>query len=306
MALTYKFLISVGIDERRLRFRQHMRTERAHYATDCWDAEVLLEGLGWIEIVGIADRTSYDLTAHQKRSEVDLSVFIPFEKPITVKKTIVTPDMKTIGPKFKGKAGKIMAALKAMKPEELDRPEVRLDIDGEEIVIEASLFKHETVDVDINGENIIPHVVEPSYGIDRTLYSVLDHAYDEEIVEGEERIVLRLDRKVAPITVAVLPLLSREPLASRAAEITKDLKSAGFFVEYDDSGTIGKRYRRNDEAGTPFCVTVDFDTIEGDGTVTVRDRDSMAQVRIPAADLSGLLSELLCTGKPLEGYGKKV
>jgi glycyl-tRNA synthetase len=192
-----------------------------------------------------------------------------------------------------------------MKPEELDRPEVRLAIDGEEIVIEASLFKHETVEVDVNGENVVPHVVEPSYGIDRILYSVLDHAYDEEIVEGEERIVLRLDRKVAPITVAVLPLLSRDPLASRAAEIARDLKGAGFFVEYDDSGTIGKRYRRNDEAGTPFCVTVDFDTIE-DGTVTVRDRDSMAQVRVPAADLAGLLSELLCTGKPLEGYGKKV
>jgi glycyl-tRNA synthetase len=266
---------------------------------------VFLEGLGWIEIVGIADRTSYDLTAHQKRSEVDMSVFIPFEKPLKVKKTIVTPDMKTIGPKFKGKAGKIMAALKAMKPEELEKPEVRLTIDGEEVVIESSLFRHETVEVDVNGENIIPHVVEPSYGVDRILYSVLEHAYDEEIVEDEERIVLRLDRKVAPITMAVLPLLSREPLTGRAAEITKDLKSAGFYAEYDDSGTIGKRYRRNDEAGTPFCVTVDFETIE-DGTVTVRDRDSMAQVRIQAADLPGLFSELLCTGRPLEGYGKKV
>ena len=306
VALTHQFLVGVGIDPARLRFRQHLRTERAHYATDCWDAEVLLDGLGWIEIVGIADRTSYDLTAHAKRSEMDLSVFIPFEKPLKVKKTVVTPDMKTIGPRFKGKAGKIMAALKAMKPEELDKPEVRLTVDGEEVAIESSLFKHETVEVDVNGENVVPHVVEPSYGVDRILYSVLDHAYAEEIVQDEERVVLRLDRKVAPITVAVLPLLSKDPLASRAAEIAKDLKGAGFFVEYDDAGTIGKRYRRNDEAGTPFCVTVDFDTIEKDSTVTVRDRDSMAQVRYPAADLAGLFSELLCTGKPLEGYGKKV
>jgi len=305
VALTYKFLASVGIDEHRLRFRQHVCTERAHYATDCWDAEVLLDRFGWVEIVGIADRTSYDLTAHAKRSEIELSVFVPFEKPIKVKRTAVTPDMKTIGPKFKGKAGKIMAALKAMKPEELDKPEVRLSIDGEEVVIDSSLFKHETVEVDVSGENVVPHVVEPSYGIDRILYSVLEHAYDEEIVDGEERIVLRLDRTVAPITVAVLPLLSREPLAGRAAGIAKDLKAAGYFVEYDDAGTIGKRYRRNDEAGTPFCVTVDFDTME-DGTVTVRDRDSMAQVRVPAEDLPGLFSELLCTGKPLEGYGKPV
>jgi glycyl-tRNA synthetase len=305
VALTYQFLASVGMDGRRLRFRQHMRTERAHYATDCWDAEVKLDRFGWVEIVGIADRTSYDLTAHAKRSEVDLSVFIPFEKPMKVRKTVVTPDMKTIGPKFKGKAGKIMAALKAMRPEELEKPEVRLDIDGEEVVIESGLFKHETVEVDVNGQNVVPHVVEPSYGIDRILYSVLEHAYDEEIVEGEERIVLRLGRAVAPITVAVLPLLSREPLTGRAAEIAACLKGAGYFVEYDDSGTIGKRYRRNDEAGTPFCVTIDFDTME-DGTVTVRDRDSMAQVRVPADSLAGLLSELICTGKPLEGYGKKV
>ena len=116
---------------------------------------------------------------------------------------------------------------------------------------------------------------------------------------------MRFDRTVAPITVAVLPLLSREPLTGKAAAIARELKDSGYFVEYDESGTIGKRYRRNDEAGTPFCVTVDFDTLE-DGTVTIRDRDSMAQIRYPAADLPTLFSELLCTGKPLEGYGKKV
>ncbi|HMK45306.1 MAG TPA: glycine--tRNA ligase, partial [Methanocella sp.] len=305
VALTYQFLISVGVDSKRLRFRQHMKTERAHYATDCWDAEVLLDRFGWVEIVGVADRTSYDLTAHQKRSEVDLSVFIPFEKPMKIKKTIVTPNMGVIGPRFKGKAGKIMAALKAMKPEDLDVPEVCLDIDGEKIIIDSGLFDHKTVDVDVNGENVIPHVVEPSYGVDRILYSVLEHAYDEEIVGDEERIVMRFDRRVAPITVAVLPLLSKEPLTGKAAEIAGELKAAGYFIEYDDSGTIGKRYRRNDEAGTPFCVTVDFDTIE-DGTVTVRDRDSMAQIRYPAASLAGLFGELLSNDRPLEGYGKSV
>jgi glycyl-tRNA synthetase len=236
---------------------------------------------------------------------VDLSVFIPFDTPMKVSKTVVTPNMGVIGPRFKGKAGKIMAALKAMKPEELDKPEVRLNIDGEEIVIPSDLFDHKTAEVEINGENVIPHVVEPSYGIDRILYSVLEHAYDEEIVDKEERTVMRFDRTVAPITVAVLPLLSKDPLASRAADIASDLKASGYFVEYDESGTIGKRYRRNDEAGTPFCVTVDHQTIE-DGTVTIRDRDSMAQIRYPAAGLADLLSELLCSGKPLEGYGNKV
>ncbi|BAI60220.1 glycyl-tRNA synthetase [Methanocella paludicola SANAE] len=305
VALTNVFLATVGIDPKRLRFRQHMRTERAHYATDCWDAEVLLERFGWVEIVGIADRTNYDLTAHQKRSEVDMSVFVPFEKPMKVTRTIVTPDMKVIGPKYKGKAGKIMAALKAMKQEELSKPEVVLNIDGEDIVIPSSLFEHKTVEEDVSGENVLAHVVEPSYGVDRTLYSALEHAYGEEIVKGEERIVLRLARSVAPITAAVLPLLSKEPLAGKARAIALDLKEKGFFIEYDESGTIGKRYRRNDEVGTPFSITIDFDTMEDD-TVTIRDRDTMSQVRVPVKDLSSVLGELLASDRPLTDFGKKV
>lgn len=305
VALTYRFLICVGIDPGRLRFRQHMKTERAHYATDCWDAEVLLDRFGWVEVVGIADRTNYDLTAHQKRSEVDMSVFIPFDKPMKVARTIVTPKMSVIGPKFKGKAGKIMAALKSMSSEELNKPEVRIDIDGEEIVIDSSLFEHKTVEEEVNGESIIPHVVEPSYGVDRILYSVLEHSYDEEMVDNEERTVLRFTRAVAPISVAVLPLLSKEPLTGKAEAIADELKRKGFFVEYDDSGTIGKRYRRNDEAGTPFCVTVDFDTMEDD-TVTIRDRDTMVQVRVPVKDLASLLGELISSGKPLLEFGKRV
>lgn len=305
VALTNVFLTIVGVDPKRLRFRQHMRTERAHYATDCWDAEVLLERFGWVEIVGIADRTNYDLMAHQKRSEVDMSVFVPFDRPMKVTRTIVTPDMKVIGPKYKGKAGKIMAALKSMPQAELNKPEVVLDIDGENITIESTLFEHKTVEEDVSGENVLAHVVEPSYGIDRILYSALEHAYGEEMVKGEERIVLRLSRAVAPITAAVLPLLSKEPLTGKARAIALDLKDKGFFIEYDESGTIGKRYRRNDEVGTPFSITIDFDTMEND-TVTIRDRDTMSQVRVPAKDIAVVLSELVSSDKPLTDFGTKV
>lgn len=305
VAITHQFLISVGIDVNRLRFRQHLKTERAHYATDCWDAEIKLDRFGWVEVVGIADRTDYDLNAHQKRSEVDLSVFIPYEKPVKVRKTVVTPNMGVIGPKYKGKAGKIMAALKSMPQAELEKPEVNLNIDGEEISIDNSLFEHKVVEVDVNGENIIPHVVEPSYGIDRILYSVLEHAYAEDIVDNEERVVMRFARSVAPVTIAVLPLLSKEPLTGKAVEISKALKLKGLIVEYDESGTIGKRYRRNDEAGTPFSVTIDFDTME-DNTVTIRDRDSTEQVRVPVDSLPEIFNELLSTEKPLTSFGIKV
>jgi glycyl-tRNA synthetase len=305
VALTHAFLTMVGIDPARLRFRQHMKTERAHYATDCWDAEVLLERFGWVEVVGIADRTDYDLTAHQRRSEADMSVFVPFEKPVKVSRTIVTPNMAVIGPRYKGKAGKIMAALKAMPQSELSKPEVRLSIDGEEIVIESSLFEHKTVYEDVSGENVLAHVVEPSYGIDRILYSLLEHAYHEEVVRGEERIVLRLARPIAPITAAVLPLLSREPLTGMARKIASDLKNKGFMVEYDESGTIGRRYRRNDEVGTPFSITIDYETIDDD-TVTIRDRDTMSQVRVPVKDIPRVLGELLASDRPLTDFGEKV
>ncbi len=305
VALTHVFLVTVGIRPEKLRFRQHLTTERAHYATDCWDAEVLLQRFGWVEVVGIADRTNYDLTAHQKRSEVDMSVFIPFEKPLKVERTIVTPNMGVIGPKYKGKAGKIMAALKAMPQAELSKSEVKLDIDGEEITIESSLFEHKTIMEEVTGESLIPHVVEPSYGIDRILFSALEQAYAEEMVKGEERIVLRLARQVAPVTAAVLPLLSKEPLAGRARQIALDLKEKGFYIEYDESGTIGKRYRRNDEIGTPFSITIDFDTMEDD-TVTIRDRDTMDQVRVPVKDIAGTLRELVNSDRALSEFGKKV
>jgi glycyl-tRNA synthetase len=305
VALTNVFLAMVGIDPGRLRFRQHMRTERAHYATDCWDAEVLLERFGWVEVAGIADRTNYDLAAHQKRSEADMSAFVPFERPMKVSRTVVTPNMAVIGPKYKGKAGKIMAALKAMPQPELNKPDIVLDIDGEKIVIERELFEHKTVQEEVAGENIMAHVVEPSYGIDRILYSALEHAYGEEMVRGEERIVLRLARTVAPITAAVLPLLSKEPLAGKARAIALDLKDKGFFIEYDESGTIGKRYRRNDEIGTPFSVTIDFETMDND-TVTIRDRDTMSQVRAPVKDLARVLGELATSDKPLTDFGEKV
>jgi glycyl-tRNA synthetase len=116
---------------------------------------------------------------------------------------------------------------------------------------------------------------------------------------------MRFARSVAPVTIAVLPLLSKEPLTGKAVEISKALKLKGLIVEYDESGTIGKRYRRNDEAGTPFSVTIDFDTME-DNTVTIRDRDSTEQVRVPVDSLPEIFNELLSTEKPLTSFGIKV
>ncbi|NTU98858.1 glycine--tRNA ligase [Candidatus Falkowbacteria bacterium] len=148
---------------------------------------------------------------------------------------------------------------------------------------------------DDEGNKFVPHCIEPSFGLTRTLLAVLSEAYnEEEVKEGDVRTVLKFKPALAPIKVAVFPLLKNKPeLVSKAREVYADLKKE-LMCEFDDNGNVGKRYRRQDEIGTPFCVTIDFDTLEK-GVVTVRDRDTMEQTSVKVEDLKcylqGKLSE---------------
>ncbi len=138
-------------------------------------------------------------------------------------------------------------------------------------------------------ERWIPYVVETSVGADRCTLALLCNAYDEETVEGETRVVLRFKPALAPIKAAVLPLVKKDGMPEIADRIYHDLKGH-FPVFYDDGGAIGRRYRRQDEVGTPFCLTIDGQTKE-DNSVTVRHRDSMKQERVDASKLAGFLAE---------------
>ncbi|MGE5832692.1 MAG: glycine--tRNA ligase [Methanomicrobiales archaeon] len=289
IALTHEILVTIGVDPARLRFRQHLATERAHYAADCWDAEALSGRFGWVELVGIADRTDYDLRAHAGVSGVALTAYIPLETPRMERRRRVIPDMKALGPKFRGKAKEVADALVQADPGP-DGAEVT--VGGEKIAIPASLYQVREEEVEVRGVEVMPHVIEPSYGIDRMCYAVLEHSYGEDTVEGELRRVLRLPSAVAPVQAGVFPLVSRDGLDRMATEIAAGLTRAGIFVEFDESGAIGRRYRRQDEIGTPFAVTVDYQSIE-DGTVTVRERDGMTQVRVKKDALAGVLSDLI-------------
>lgn len=140
-----------------------------------------------------------------------------------------------------------------------------------------------------NNERYIPFIIETSAGLTRTVLMILCDAYDEDEVEGEARTVLRLHPKVAPVTVALLPLMKKDGLASLAKDIQNELRE-DFSTDYDQGGAIGRRYRRQDEAGTPFCVTVDYQTKE-DKTVTLRFRDSTKQVRVAQAELKNRLRQ---------------
>ena len=305
VARTYQFLLAVGVSPERLRFRQHKSDEMAHYAADCWDAEVLLDHLGWIEIVGVADRTDYDLKAHAAQSKVSLTVFVHYDQPVKRKKLVVKPDMKALGPRFKGQAKTVAEALKAMSVEDLKGDKIIVQVGGEPVEIDPSLVSYETVVEEIRGEEIVPHVIEPSFGIDRIVYTVMDHSFYEDVVDGEPRSVLKFNSKVAPVDVAILPLMDRDVLVKPSKAVLDGLRSRGIRVDYDTSGSIGRRYRRNDEVGTPYCVTIDYETLE-QGTVTIRDRDSMKQVKLDAQRLIGVLEELLAGDRKFEDAGVPV
>ncbi len=296
LALTHDILVKVGIRPDRIRFRQHLSDERAHYATDCWDAEFFSDRFGWVELVGIADRTDYDLRAHATHSGLSFTVFVPYDSPRTDQRRRILPRMGVLGPRFRNRAKEVAAAMEQATPTDAG---IRITFDGEEILITPDLYEVREETVEVRGEEITPHVIEPSYGIDRMLYAVLEHCYGEEMVEGEMRKVLRLPSWVAPVQVAVFPLMPRDGLDSLAREIADSLSARGLLVEYDENGAIGRRYRRQDEIGTPYAITVDYETRETH-TVTIRDRDSMQQVRLPVLGLEEVVYSLVMGATTLE------
>ncbi|MCL2576207.1 MAG: glycine--tRNA ligase [Defluviitaleaceae bacterium] len=221
----HNWLLGIGIKSDNVRLYEQTPEQRAHYSVGCFDIEYLFP-FGWGEVWGIANRTNYDLTAHDTHSNEDMLYF-----------------------------------------------------DQEK------------------NEKYIPYVIEPSLGADRLMLAVLCDAFGEEELGTDEkpdvRTVLRLHPALAPIKAAILPLSKK--LAPKAQEIYEEL-SAHFACDYDDAGSIGKRYRRYDEIGTPFCITVDFQTIgdeqiEADHAVTVRFRDSMEQERVKITDLKNFVTE---------------
>jgi glycyl-tRNA synthetase len=164
------------------------------------------------------------------------------------------------------------------------RTDFDLKCHSEASKVDLSFFEEE------NKNRFIPHCIEPSFGVGRSILAVLTSAYTEDELGGETRSYLKLSPKVAPTLVAVFPLLKNKPqLVEKAREVYMELRKEFGRVAFDDNGNIGKRYRRQDEIGTPFCVTIDFDTVEKDSMVTVRDRDNGAQERVAIDELKEYL-----------------
>ena len=185
--------------------------------------------------------------------------------------------MDELGPLFKNKASEIKKILENMDVKKDTK--ISIKIDEEIIEIPKKCYKIIEKNEKQSGEKFVPHVIEPSYGIDRILYCLLEHNYIEKKKKNEEYRILKLNPIISPIKVGVLPLINDEKLIKIAKEIDLILRDSGVETYYDDKGTIGRRYARMDEIGTPYCITIDFDTLK-DKSITIRDRNTSNQERV--------------------------
>mmetsp|Transcript_29931 Transcript_29931/g.39331 ORF Transcript_29931/g.39331 Transcript_29931/m.39331 type:complete len:738 (-) Transcript_29931:294-2507(-) len=300
MARTQLFAEKIGIIPAKMRFRQHLRTEMAHYAADCWDLEIETS-YGWIECVGHADRACYDLQVHSEKTNVTMEASLLYKDPKKVEITTLKPNGGKIGPTFKAEQKKVKAALEALAKDdarlaafqkELDS-NGQADVDGYSITKEMVTLKK--VKKTVCEEKYMPSVIEPSFGIGRILYCLLEHSFYTR-KSDEQRAVMRFPALVAPIKCGIYNLKSTALTNSYVNIIVNGLSAAGVTNKADTaSGSLGRRYARADEIGIPFGVTVDMDTLTTE-TVTLRERDTCAQIRLPIAELASLVSRL-CQGQ---------
>lgn len=286
-----QFLIKIGIDPAMLRFRQHMGNEMAHYATDCWDAEIKGRGdAGWTECVGCADRAAFDLTVHSQKTGQALVVRQALKEPIVTEREVPEWNKKSVGKTFKQDAGTLQKLVEVM--EELELLKLKSELaqgtavvtssDGKQFQLTPELLTIERKTFKQSVREYTPNVIEPSFGLGRILYFLLEHSFWSR-EQDVERGVLSLPSVVAPTKVLIVPLSARDEFAPIVQEVSSKLRKAGVFSRVDDSNTsIGKRYSRNDELGTPFGITVDFASVQN-RTMTLRERDTTDQ-RIGSID----------------------
>lgn len=299
MARIQQFLIRIGVDPGKLRFRQHMGNEMAHYACDCWDAE-LLTSYGWVECVGCADRSAFDLTQHTKATGVRLAAEKRLAEPKVIDVTEPQINKGAIGKVFKKDAKAILDHVAQLNENGLTEMEKSLADNGVYVIIiggsdfqltpeMVSIKQHQKT---IHVEEIIPNVVEPSFGIGRIMYALFEHNF--RIREGDEqRTFLALPPVVAPLKCSLLPLSSNTEFQPFIKQLSQELTRLDVSHKVDDSsGSIGRRYARTDEIAIPFGVTIDFDSLISPHSATLRERDSMAQVRIPLDVLPEVVHDL--------------
>jgi glycyl-tRNA synthetase len=265
----------------------------AHYAADCYDAEILTTH-GWIECVGIADRACYDLTVHSKKAR--LSVFEAYPEPIT--KMVLTAKLTKglIGKTYGSACQTIVSHFETLDEDSLALIDNSLKSDQKATVhigdksyeLTPQMITIEKKESKVTGTTFVPNVIEPSFGIGRIIYCLFEHSFNIR----DNRRILSLVPHIAPLKCSVLPLQNNQQLLALVPRIVSLLTSAGLSNKVDTVQSIGRRYSRTDEIGIPFAVTIDFDTLKDD-TVTLRDRDNTAQIRVKIDEVAQLVLSVI-------------
>lgn len=297
MARTQLYMEKIGMDASRLRFRQHLATEMAHYAADCWDLEIK-SSYGWVECVGHADRACYDLDVHAKATNTPMVATMKYDTPIEIEMAKLKYNRKAIGMVFKKDARLVSGALDNLAGDWKDFEPIAkaLEADGKVVVdgfeVTKEMVSWEQTTKKVHEVKFTPSVIEPSFGMGRILYSLLEHSfYVRE--NDEQRCVMKFNPRVAPQKAAVLPISSSPEFNVIVDGIASSLMEYDLATRVDKStAALGRRYARSDEIGVPFAITVDFQTLSDD-SVTIRERDSMIQVRLPKKEVPAVIYDIV-------------
>lgn len=282
MGLTHKFLTALGFKD--FRFRQHKKDEMAHYACDCWDAEIMTT-FGFIECVGIADRSAYDLSMHAKFSKTSLVAQRKLKRPRMMTKIEPQYDLRGWGKRFGNKLPLLLKKIKSLEISE-ERLSKTVEFEDETVIVEYKRTERPSY-----VEDYVTSVIEPSFGVSRLFYSLVDQIYWERENE-EDRGVLSFSPIIAPYQVGISSLRAdnytkqQEDLLERL----KDKNVRAFINERKIS--IGRKYAGADEIGVPFFITFDAETVN-DEQVTIRERDSRDQVRVELSTVAEVVEKLI-------------
>lgn len=304
LAKIHQFALNIGLKPDKIRFRQHMDNEMAHYASECWDLETFVDN-DWLECVGCADRGDYDLRVHSTPIN-SLKIQQRLKIPTTTKKLKLNINKKAISKEYKDLKEQILEFLDRFKDLEKMQQDLQtkgyyiIGITGNNMINQVDIT-NKMVDIQekevlIEYDDIYPHTIEPSFGIDRLLYSMFEQNFwirENDIPnQNDKRTVISLPKLLVPYDIAIFQLHNKKDMMDIAQQVKELCKENGLHCYIDNSRvSIGKRYARLDEIGVKYAITIDPGTLQ-DHQVTLRERDTMKQIRIDIDDLVKTIVEL--------------
>ncbi|CAD8073837.1 unnamed protein product [Paramecium sonneborni] len=294
---TYLYLVEIGINPVNIRFRQHQADEMAHYSSDCWDAEIEMSS-GWVECVGLADRSAYDLNAHSNATGQKLQAARKFKVPQPRQVLSIILDKQKIGKELKKDGMALIKFVEALPDDEKlelseyfqTHDEKVFNIDGKDLTLNKQLVKFEQKTMNVMEEKFIPHVIEPAFGIGRILQAIIEHSFNQR--DDPQKTFFKFSPRVAPVKCSILSVVQNEEFDLVIQELTASLKKLGISCKTDNAGVaLGKKYARTDEIGIPFAITVDKETLTAQ-SVTLREIETTKQVRVPIVEVPRIILEL--------------